>query len=162
MRLGPAAERCSRPLLVSALPCLAPPACGRAVTASRSSGRWGHQTSDSCGQLLYLWCIARPVGVAVQLGAQLRECGLPVGTRRFLRAGESLADRRDPAGRQAVRAGQLVRVRACQREAGRPDVLRLALDVELREVDRPRGVDLVLRDEATGGELEDVEAARDL
>src|SRR5690606_17137649 len=76
-------------------------------------------------------------------------------------AGDRLGTRQRPADlcdairREALPALELVDVGPRESERRRPDVLRLALRVQVIETHRVRGVDLVLREERARHELED-------
>src|ERR1043166_7681626 len=98
----------------------------------------------------------------MQRRGKLIEGAMAGRAREFLSTGELGAHRRDTAGGESLVALELVEKGARYREARGPDQLRLALDIEVLEVDQLRRLELVAREEAARLQLENVEPARDL
>jgi len=105
---------------------------------------------------------ARSAGVTIQLRRQLRQRVPLPRARTPFGTGKRLPDGRDPATGKPLRPFELVDIGARQREARRPDELRLSLGIQVVEMNRLRRVDLVLRNEGARRQLEDVESAGDL
>ena len=137
-----------------------PGLCGRVrdpTLARIPSARRARQILHGTGEQSHLGPIASTAQVAIQLGRQSIQRVPPPGTGCRLGAGQRLPHGGDSPVRQPLRPLQLIDVRPRQREARRPDELRLTLRVQVVVVHRLRRVDLVLRDELARRQLEDVE-----
>ena len=79
----------------------------------------------------HLRCVARARRIAIELRGERRERAAARRAGRRLGGGQRRAHGREPRRRQSVRPLELIDVRARQREARRPDELRLTLRVQV-------------------------------
>src|SRR5690606_17992937 len=140
----------------------AAPPCARGGQGGGRGPARRRRRVDGTRGLVDLARSARRAGLAVEPRAEAREGLAALLAGHALGARELVADLGDACRGQTVVALELVEVGAREREARRPGELLLLLRVELAETDRLRGVDLVLREELAGCQLEDVQPACDL
>src|SRR6266850_7098195 len=115
---------------------------------------------DRC-ERAHLRTVRRPRGITVEVCGERRQHAAAGGSGSGLCTRENRARRTDAIRREALRALQLIDIRARDDKARGPGKALLIPHVLICELHELRGVDLVLGEHRAGLQLEDVEPARD-